>query len=171
MADLAVEHDDIEYPYKSTGAKEAEDPIRLDKGGGFKGTLHYKAEFIPALKLKGGVKFNEMGAPGLTKKPTKKSSDGSFESAGSKPDEEGQEVPDGVTISEPHVKTHTRGARSTDTTATAATSGTVGTQGTVDSYDKAPVETPEEEGVEMSKEELLAQREYSAWKLRTFEHT
>ncbi|KAJ3718444.1 C2 domain-containing protein [Lentinula raphanica] len=163
VEELAVEHDDDQYPYKSTGIKEANDPIRLDKGGGHKGTLHYKAEFVPALKLKGGVQFNETGATALTKgvsgasssKSSKDSDAGSFRSTGSKPDESGQAVPEGVTISESS-KTHTKGAKSTDTT---ATSGTVGTTDTAEtSSNEAKNETPEEAGVEMSKDELLAQQ-------------
>ncbi|KAE9395950.1 hypothetical protein BT96DRAFT_958377 [Gymnopus androsaceus JB14] len=140
VEELAAEHDDVEYPYKSTGLKEATDPIRLDKGGGFKGTLHYKAEFIPALKLKGGVQFDDTGASALTKGVSKKDSTGSFTSVGSKPDEPAQEVPVGVTIEEPK-NTHTKNAKSTDTTATSGTAGT-------------------DSGVEMSKEELLAQQFY-----------
>ncbi|KAJ3886025.1 C2 domain-containing protein [Lentinula edodes] len=166
VEDLAVEHDDVEYPFKSTGVKEATDQIRLDKGGGFKGTLHYKAEFVPALKLKGGVQFNESGTSALTKgvsgssssKGSKDSDAGSFRSVGSKADEAGQDVPDGVTISEPSKKTHNKGAKSTDTTATNATSGTVGTNGTAETSDEAQGESHDDVGVEMSKDELLAQQ-------------
>lgn len=166
VEDLAAEHDDVEYPYKSTGVKEFNEPIRLDKGGGFKGTLLYKAEFVPALKLKGGVQFNDTGASAFTKQASKSteslggkrdSDAGSFRSVASKPDESGQEVPEGVTIHDvPPEKTHTKGVKSTDTTATAATTVTVGTT------NEEKAETTEESGggVEMSKDELLAQREY-----------
>jgi hypothetical protein len=54
---LAKASDDPQYPYESTGVKEAVDPIRLDKGNSFKGHLHYTATFIPSLALK-GVKFD-----------------------------------------------------------------------------------------------------------------
>ncbi|KAF9026598.1 C2 domain-containing protein [Rhodocollybia butyracea] len=155
---LAVEHDDVEYPYKSTGAKKFNEPIRLDKGGGFKGTLHYKAEFVPALKLKGGVQFNDTGVSALTKgasgsheslgRRRTDSDAGSFRSVSSKPDESGQQVPEGVTIHDvPPEKPHTH-VESTDTAATGSGSGS--------GSEKS--ETAEEGGVEMSKDELLAQQ-------------
>jgi len=56
VSDLAKRSDDKEYPYESTGVRQAADPIQLDTGDTFKGTLHYVAEFLPALALK-GVKF------------------------------------------------------------------------------------------------------------------
>ncbi|KAF9568534.1 tricalbin [Agrocybe pediades] len=53
VADLAIQSsDDPSYSYKSTGVKAVADPIHLDKGGTYKGTLHYTAEFVPALKVK-----------------------------------------------------------------------------------------------------------------------
>ncbi|KAF5384758.1 hypothetical protein D9757_006278 [Collybiopsis confluens] len=155
VEELAAEHNDIEFPYKSTGVKDATDPIRLDKGGGYKGTLHFKAEFVPALKLKGGVQFDDVGVSALTKgaTSTKDSSDaGSFKSAGSnKSDENGQEVPDGVTFSE----SHTKDAKLTDTSATTETSENGAANGNGNSNGES---REEERGVEMRKEELLAQQ-------------
>lgn len=57
VSDLAVAAEDTLYPYESTGTKEYAEQLRLNKGGQFKGTLHYHAQFIPAMKLK-GVKFD-----------------------------------------------------------------------------------------------------------------
>ncbi|KAJ7124724.1 C2 domain-containing protein [Mycena crocata] len=57
VADLARESTDRSYPFESTGKKTASDPIRLEKGDGYKGQLHYTAEFVPALALE-GVKFD-----------------------------------------------------------------------------------------------------------------
>lgn len=57
VSDLAVAAEDTLYPYESTGMKEYAEQLRLNKGGQFKGTLHYHAQFIPAMKLK-GVKFD-----------------------------------------------------------------------------------------------------------------
>ncbi|KAJ7693677.1 C2 domain-containing protein [Mycena rosella] len=57
VSDLARECTDRMYPFESTGKKTAADPIRLDKGGAYKGQLHYTAEFVPALALE-GVKFD-----------------------------------------------------------------------------------------------------------------
>ncbi|KAG2023600.1 transmembrane protein [Coprinopsis cinerea AmutBmut pab1-1] len=59
VSELAKQSDDPKYPYESTGVKNAADPIRLDKGKSTKGTLYYTATFIPALKLKDGVKFEQ----------------------------------------------------------------------------------------------------------------
>lgn len=51
MADLATKSDNVRYPYESKGVKAMAAPIELEKGS-FKGTLHYTAEFIPSLALK-----------------------------------------------------------------------------------------------------------------------
>lgn len=48
------------YPYESTGKKTAADPIHFGKSDVYKGTLHYTAEFIPALALR-GVHFETGG--------------------------------------------------------------------------------------------------------------
>ncbi|KAG5654026.1 hypothetical protein H0H81_008041 [Sphagnurus paluster] len=52
--DLARESTaDHRYLFESLGPQAISAPIRLDKGNVYKGTLHYKAEFIPALALNG----------------------------------------------------------------------------------------------------------------------
>ena len=51
MADLAIKSDNVRYPYESKGVKAVAAPIELEKGS-FKGTLHYTAQFIPSLALK-----------------------------------------------------------------------------------------------------------------------
>ncbi|TFY83046.1 hypothetical protein EWM64_g967 [Hericium alpestre] len=59
VSDLAVEAKDPKDPrfhYRSTGKKDAADPIRLDRGKTYKGNLHYVAEFVPAIALT-GVEF------------------------------------------------------------------------------------------------------------------
>jgi Ca2+-dependent lipid-binding protein len=58
VSDLARRSNNTEYPYESAGIKKAADPIHIDSGDVYKGTLHYVAEFLPALALK-GVKFEE----------------------------------------------------------------------------------------------------------------
>lgn len=55
IADLAKKSDDVRYPYESNGVKTVAAPIQLE-GRSFKGTLHYTAEFIPCLALK-NIKF------------------------------------------------------------------------------------------------------------------
>lgn len=51
MADLATKSDNIRYPYESKGVKAMAAPIEFETGI-FKGTLHYTAQFIPSLALK-----------------------------------------------------------------------------------------------------------------------
>jgi hypothetical protein len=51
MADLAIKSDNVRYPYESKGVKAVAAPIELEKGPS-KGTLHYTAQFIPSLALK-----------------------------------------------------------------------------------------------------------------------
>jgi len=56
VSGLAEASDDPHAPFVSTGRKEVADPIRLDHGKAFKGHLHYIAEFVPTIPVK-GVKF------------------------------------------------------------------------------------------------------------------
>ena len=51
MADLAIKSDKTRFPYESKGVKAAVAPIELEKGS-FKGTLHYTAQYIPSIALK-----------------------------------------------------------------------------------------------------------------------
>jgi C2 domain len=44
------------YFFESTGKKDKSEPIRLDSGNQYKGQLHYLAEFLPAFGLQ-GLKF------------------------------------------------------------------------------------------------------------------
>ena len=55
VADLATKSDNIRYPFESKGVKTAVARIEFEKGS-FKGTLHYTAEFISCLALK-DIKF------------------------------------------------------------------------------------------------------------------
>ncbi|WVQ85964.1 hypothetical protein IAT38_008132 [Cryptococcus sp. DSM 104549] len=49
---------DAAYPYKSKGAQNRRDKIRLDKANHFKGELIYSADFKPAVSFRGGVSFD-----------------------------------------------------------------------------------------------------------------
>ncbi|KAG5648236.1 hypothetical protein DXG03_006194 [Asterophora parasitica] len=60
LASLAKESTDRRYPFESLGRKDITAPIRLDNGNAYKGHLHYKAEFIPALSLR-GISFDGTG--------------------------------------------------------------------------------------------------------------
>lgn len=52
VSDLATKSDNLRYPYESNGVKVEAAPIKLERGGSYKGILHYTAEFIPGLALK-----------------------------------------------------------------------------------------------------------------------
>ncbi|KAJ8084377.1 Tricalbin-2 [Marasmius tenuissimus] len=161
LSDIAEENpDDASYPYKSRGIKEAQDPIRLDKGNVFKGQLHYKAEFVPALNLR-GVKFEESGNDfGQAQTTTQSGSDddaGSVVSMASGVSSD-REAATAVTI-----KRHTKGRKSIDSTTGANGTGSVPpspTSPTSPVHADSPAEEKKEEGsgVEMTTEELLGQQ-------------
>jgi hypothetical protein len=147
VSELVKESDDPDYPYASTGRKTAADPIRLDKGGVYKGKLHYVAEFVPALAL-AGVRFD-----GVQNEVQRAVEQGQGDDDGdvvqddkgmSAAEIKAQAVPIGVTVRRPSGPTHKRGM-STDTMATTATAATAATA----------AEKPE---VTLSKEELLQHR-------------
>ena len=179
VADLAQESDDPRFHYSSLGKKEVVDPIRLDRGNSYKGQLHYVAEFVPAIALK-GVKFdtspNELqtaieGGGGGGEEDGEVVSDAA--SSISSSSEEAQAVPNGVTARAPiGDRSHTKGASSTDTTGTKETTKSTEPQSPIVSSSSVksvsekgangngngvPKE-PEDKGVEMSREELLRQR-------------
>ncbi|KAG7450195.1 tricalbin [Guyanagaster necrorhizus] len=140
VSELAEESDDKMYPFQSTGVKTATDPLRLDGANVFKGDLHYTASFIPAMKLK-GIKFDShskkihQAAAGDNDSESDLVTDGA--ASISSTDEEAQAMPDGVTI-KGTLKKHTRATKSTDTTATTS-----------------ETQSPVEEGIEMSMDDLM----------------
>ncbi|KAF5356241.1 hypothetical protein D9756_004179 [Leucocoprinus leucothites] len=169
VSDLAEESDNPKYPYRSLGVKSVNDPIRLDKGEGHKGTLTYTAEFVPALALK-NLAF------GKESQPSKATDGASFTSTSSmsSSDVEHQTVPQGVTI-----KVTERGNQivtsavdgilnaTPDADSNGEPSGngvSNGDENGIAAVDGEPVATssekkPEvEQGVELSIEEALAQQ-------------
>lgn len=167
VASLAQATDDTRYPYAGTGKRDVADPIRLDKGQ-LKGELHYSAEFIPALALR-GIAFKEdndiQRAIDRAKggHPDEDGVASGDESSMSSSDEEMQRVPPEVTVNaKGHrvVPGHKR-VKSGDTVLTAQTAQT----DTEDSVDELEDDTPESKGsgeVEMSNEELLTKRKFTA---------
>ena len=158
MSDLAVESDDPKYPYKSFGVKSTDDPLRLDKGGGFKGTLTYTAEFVSALALK-NLAFGEESHPGGRPDGVSVNSKKSLSSI----DLQGgtiqvAECSDPVTAPGPDALPHSAGANGG--LAGYDVSDTVGTDAAaVQDQEPASDEKREkEQGVEMTVEEALAQR-------------
>ncbi|KAK0198528.1 C2 domain-containing protein [Armillaria mellea] len=146
VSELVKDSDDNIYPFQSTGVKTATDPLRLDGANTFKGNLHYTAEFIPAMKLK-GIKFeghsNEINQAVAADDDSGSGAVSDSASSISSSDEEAQAIPDGVTIK--GKKKHTRAAKSTDTTATSATQATAASE----------TPPPVEEGIEISVDELM----------------
>lgn len=161
ISDLAEESDHAEYQYSSTGVKSCDDPIRLDKGGGYKGSLNYTAEFVPALALK-NLSFEGHSVT----KPSDGMSVISGSSASSS-DVEIEAVPQGITI-----KVTDKGNQRVSVDSKGQGSGTNGTTSNGDGYDvvssapstpvkSAPPVPPKKHagndarGVEMSNAELL----------------
>lgn len=155
--ELAKESEDNhEYPYESLGRKTATDPIRLE-GNQYKGQLHYVAEFVPALAIR-GVKF-ESGPNELQQAVEADASDaGETVDSGSADALDEVQIPEIVTAKhplgeseepEPAHKGHTKGAKSTDTTNTALTTDTTHTEANG---------ATEAAGVAMARDTLLKQR-------------
>ena len=158
--------DDPKFPYVSTGKKTATDPLRLDGGTQFKGSLHYVAEFVPAVALK-NVHF-ESASNELQKvtEQAENSSSGSSASSDreelpavtvSKPIDEDQEFEEFKEDSPEDAK-EPKARKSTDTTSSGKTTSTKKTTGTKESAATAPSGPPPTPGVEMTKEELLQHR-------------
>lgn len=128
--------------------KTVVDPIRLDKGNATKGTLHYKASFIPALAIK-GVKFDNA----QTQLTQQDEEDGFVNDDQASSASEGDTLPDGPTIKSLKRKTSKENTVATVTSPTSPNS----TSKVEDVAAKAK-ESEEDGTVEMTTEELLAQR-------------
>jgi hypothetical protein len=164
VSELARESGDARYLYESTGPKTAADPLRLDKGNVYKGNLHYTASFIPALALK-GVQFDSQ--PNEIQKAAESNSR----------DEDGGDAGDSgsiissssydhgpipITIKSPPPKETTlpKGGRSASKSVESVnTTGTNDSIHTAETSASKATKGVDGEGVEMSTEELLAQRE------------
>lgn len=150
VADLAVaaeEGDDPKYAYRTLGVKDYVSKIRLGVNS-YKGELHYTAEFIPAVHLK-GVSF------GKPKNQVQEALDANREGEvnDNDNDEDDHKVPQGVTFALPQSRKDNGdvAAQTPGTPPTANGSGRAGT----------PTSTKTDEGgVEISKEELLKARTY-----------
>lgn len=163
VSDLAAPNaaESGEFLYESTGKREAQEPLKLGNGA-FKGKLHYVAEFVPAYAVR-GIGFNSgptelEEAAQRTGAASPDSDEGGTVHDDTDSEDEGA-VPDGLTVASPvseeegaNGELGHRKTKSTDTTASARTTGTVGTTATADE------KRPEEQGIEMSKEELLKHR-------------
>ncbi|RPD58353.1 tricalbin [Lentinus tigrinus ALCF2SS1-6] len=163
VADLAAPNqaESSEFLYVSTGKREAQEPLKLGHGT-FKGKLHYVAEFVPAYAVR-GIGFDSAPteleqAAERTGAVSPDSEEGGTVHGDTDSEDEGA-VPDGLTVASPvgendgaNGQLAHRKTKSTDTTASARTTGTTGTTGTTATAEE---KRPEEQGIEMSKEELL----------------
>ncbi|KAH7918365.1 tricalbin, partial [Leucogyrophana mollusca] len=149
-----------EYRYEATGKKEGADPIQLDGGGShmFKGQLHYEAEFVPALALK-GVKFdNDENELQRAAREGEGGEDGSVASrSSSRSSSPSLREERHVTVARPTTDQGHVPAKSTDTTDAAKTNGAAETaeKGGTAQTNGETGGGKEETGVELSKEELL----------------
>ena len=158
------------------------DPIRLDKKNSFKGQLHYEVEFIPAVALN-GVKFEANGnkiQQTVRQRTFDSGSDsGSDGSSISSSDVEQQVVSSGITATAPLVMNRNgyhQHQKSTDTT----TSNNGATDAGIAKHDSPPTspisatslisakESKEEQGVDMSKDQIMQQRTVSPLLLLRF---
>lgn len=172
VSDLArpATSEDGKFLYESTGERDVEEPLKTGNGA-FKGRLHYIASFVPAYAVR-GIHFNsgpselEQAADRTAASPD--GSEGGTVDDGNESEEEDNVVPEGVTVKHPVDENQVEGAeaqkthrptKSTDTTATTFTTGTT----TED-------EKQEEQGIEMSKEELLSHRTSSMVLVRAGTH-
>ena len=179
----AAEGEGSEFPFVSTGKQAYQERLNVGKGA-TKGTLFYEAEFIPAKKVK-GLKFER--GPNQIQRMAQSGYDteGGGGTVGSddddsSSDDEAQAVPQMVTIRSPISPTSPTSPKTpasvngNDGTTSSVTSGstrghrkskstdTTGTVTTVDTSisKKSSMQKQEEEddGIEMSTEELLQQR-------------
>ncbi|OSD05892.1 tricalbin [Trametes coccinea BRFM310] len=173
VSDLAKpsEAETGEFLYESKGKRDAEEPLKLGNGA-FKGKLHYVAEFIPAYAVR-GIRFdshaNELQEAAARVADRASAAGSDIDEGETVRDDESvvdiAAVPEGITAAEPveederseGEKGHRR-VTSTDTAfsatsaASARTSGTSAVEGAENGVEE---KRPEEQGIEMSKEELF----------------
>jgi hypothetical protein len=147
MADLATKSDNVRYRYESKGVKAMVAPIALENGS-FKGTLHYTAEFIPSLALK----ITEFEKQTTEKDRVAAHYDNERSSINSMDDipSEATYIPEKTTPPNAHPVPVTNNVPATDVDAKPNETGEP--NGVSD-------KKAETEPVELSQEELLAQRE------------
>ncbi|KAB5592905.1 hypothetical protein CTheo_3616 [Ceratobasidium theobromae] len=159
VASLAKHTEYEQVPYTGTGKRDLVEPIRVDKGQ--KGELHYSAEFIPALALR-GIAFEggddiqraiDRAKGGHEDEDDVASGD---ESSVSSSDEELQRVPTNITVnSKGHRVTGHSKTKSADTTHTAQTAQTAQTDTEESELEAETPVSPRGTGIDMSVEELL----------------
>ncbi len=169
MSDLARANaaESGEFLYESTGKREAQEPLKVGNGA-FKGQLHYVAEFVPAYAVRGigfDARPSELEQVVEHDHAAAASDDDEGETVHDTDSEEDAAVPEGITAASPvdendqgpaeGDKSHRR-VKSTDTTISATSAKSPTDPNGVYGIDHE--KRPEEQGIEMSKEELLKHR-------------
>lgn len=147
-----------EFLFASTGKKAVEEPIRLDHGS-YKGKLHYEAEFVPAIPVK-GIGFES--GPNEIERAAKRASvtdtdsgtvaDDRSSTSSLRRERAASKVVQGPTVTRPLDE---------DEKQEGSNGSPPLTEEPVPIGAGTPEEhRPEEEGVELSKEELLKHRKF-----------
>ncbi|OJA07635.1 hypothetical protein AZE42_01107 [Rhizopogon vesiculosus] len=151
VGDLACESStDPQYRYESTGPREVAERIKLDgSSDSYKGELHYRAEFIPALNLK-HVHFDagENEVQKVAHEAQRRHGNGNGSSSRSISSSSSDEEERFVTITRPTTETGTNGAHR------GGSSESVRTNGGGDAKSDKAAESVKS-GIELSKEELF----------------
>lgn len=169
MSDLAQTAEG-EHPYVSLGKKAVAEPLRLDKGT-YKGQLHYEAEFVPALPVK-GIQFTA-GPNEIERAVHDGAGEGgdAYSARSSVSSDDGQDAHFGVTTAaQPLINGGKKNPLKEDnlplspTTSGAATAVAPGT-GSDSEPDRKVTESPkseekQQEVHELSREELLSYRQF-----------
>ena len=149
---MATQVDDVKYPYSSNGKKVMEEPIHLDKGGGYKGKLNFVAEFVPCLALKNVGFENAVDEIGETHDRLSEHMKNGPKPTTVEPISNG-EAHSNPPSAHPDNKSQDERRRSLDS------SEATGSVRTASLAETSP-ETAVSSGVELSKEELLRHRMY-----------
>jgi hypothetical protein len=154
---------DSRFSFESTGKMDKSEPIRLDRGNQYKGQLHYLAEFLPAFALE-GLKF-ESGSNELQAavEGVEDGDDADDPSSSSSSKGEARAITTTEPIGTPkdssqnhHPTNATHAAESTEGSKTASSrEGSPPTQ-----VGKRDGVKPKNEGIRMSKDELLTHRRW-----------
>lgn len=158
MSDLA-QPSQGEFLFASTGKKVVEEPIRLDHGS-YKGKLHYEAEFVPAIPVK-GIGFES--GPNVIEQATKRRASGTDTDSGTVADDRSStsslrreraasKVIQGPTVTQPLDEDEKLEGQNGTLPLTEEPAPIGG--GTPEEH------RPEEEGVELSQSELLKHRKF-----------
>ncbi|EED81501.1 predicted protein [Postia placenta Mad-698-R] len=155
---------DSEFLHESTGKRAVAEPIRLDKGS-YKGKLHYEAEFVPAIPVK-GIGFES--GPNLIQRAAQRGAESEGEivddhssTSSMRRERSAHHVPEGITVSRPlglDEKSEAAGVNLSPSSPTSPipaqpaenADGAAAPEG-----GKVEEGRPEEQGKELSKEELL----------------